>query len=213
MPSARSCKALAVVSKDDHRMDVLTQRSELTSADRTWAANYQPDDVLYYTRGSKEQGIEPRSYATVTSIDAAANQITVGTEDGKQVTYDPERLRGITAYREISRDFAEGDRIQFTATNRELGVSNRDLGAIERIDGTQIDVKMDGDKERTVSFRRRADAALRSWLRRDLAQLPGTHRRPGIGEHGHERPPGTHQYPLRLRLRLPRFRGRADLHQ
>ena len=145
-------KSSGVVSKDDHRMDVLTQRSELTSADRTWAVKYQPDDVLYYTRGSKEQGIEPRSYATVASIDAAANQITVGTEDGRQVTYDPERLRGITAYREISRDFAEGDRIQFTSTNRELGVSNRDLGAIERIDGTQIDVKMDGDKERIVSF-------------------------------------------------------------
>jgi hypothetical protein len=113
---------------------------------------YQPDDILYYTRGSKEQGIEPRSYATVVSIDAAANQITVAKNDGQQVTYDPERLRGITAYREISRDFAEGDRIQFTATNRELGVANRDLGAIQRIDGTQIDVKMDGEKERTVSF-------------------------------------------------------------
>ena len=149
-------KGSGVVSKDDHRMDVLTQRSELTSADRTWAVKYQPDDVLYYTRGSKEQGIEPRSYTTVSSIDVAANRITVGTDDGKQVTYDPERLRGITAYREISRDFAEGDRIQFTATNRELGVSNRDLGAIERIVGTQIDVKMDGEKERTVSF----DAAL-----------------------------------------------------
>jgi hypothetical protein len=33
-----------------------------------------------------------------------------------------------------------------------LGVSNRDLGAIQRIEGTQIDVKMDGEKERSVSF-------------------------------------------------------------
>jgi conjugative relaxase-like TrwC/TraI family protein len=145
-------KGSGLVSKDDHGMNVLTQRSELTSVDRNWAANYQKDDVLFYTRGSKEQGIEPRSYAAVASIDAAANRITVGIADGKQVTYDPERLHGITAYREISRDFAEGDRIQFTATNRELGVSNRDLGAISRIDGTQIDVKMDGEKERTVSF-------------------------------------------------------------
>ena len=145
-------KASGTVSKDDRQMDVLTQRSALTSADRTWAVKYQPDDVLYYTRGSKEQGIEPRSYATVVSIDAAANQITVAKNDGQQLTYDPERLRGITAYREISRDFAEGDRIQFTATNRELGISNRELGAIQRIDGSQIDVKMDGEKERTVSF-------------------------------------------------------------
>jgi hypothetical protein len=86
------------------------------------------------------------------SIDPAANRIAVAKDDGKQVTYDPERLSGITAYREISRDFSQGDRIQFTSTNRELGVSNRDLGAIQRIEGTQIDVKMDGEKERTVSF-------------------------------------------------------------
>jgi len=145
-------KGSGAVSKDDHSMNVLTQRSELTSVDRNWAANYQKDDVLFYTRGSREQGIEPRAYATVASVDAATNQITVTKDDGKQVTYDPERLRGITAYREISRDFAEGDRIQFTSTNRELGVSNRDLGAISRIDGTQIDVKMDGEKERSVSF-------------------------------------------------------------
>jgi conjugative relaxase-like TrwC/TraI family protein len=145
-------KGSGVVSKDDHRMEVLTQRSELTSVDREWAANYQPGDILFYSRGSKEHGIEPRSYATVASIDAAANRISVAKDDGKQVTYDPERLSGITAYREISRDFAQGDRIQFTSTNRELGVSNRDLGTVERIDGKQIDVKMDGEKERVVSF-------------------------------------------------------------
>jgi ATP-dependent exoDNAse (exonuclease V) alpha subunit len=145
-------KGSGIVWKDDHRIEVLTQRSELTSVDREWAANYQQGDILYYSRGSKEHGIEPRSYATVVSIDAADNRITVAKDDGKQITYDPERLSGITAYCEISRDFAQGDRIQFTSTNRELGVSNRDLGAISRIDGTQIDVKMDGEKERTVSF-------------------------------------------------------------
>jgi hypothetical protein len=30
-------KGSGIVSKDDHRMTVLTQRSELTSADRSWA--------------------------------------------------------------------------------------------------------------------------------------------------------------------------------
>ncbi len=145
-------KSSGVVAKDDHRMDVLTQRSELTNMDREWAANYQPGDILYYTRGSKKHGIEPRAYATVASIDAAANRITVAKDNGKEVTYDPERLSGITAYRENSRDFAQGDRIQFTSTKRELGVSNRDLGTIDRIEGKQIDVKMDGEKDRSVSF-------------------------------------------------------------
>jgi len=141
-----------VVSKDDHRMEVLTQRSDLTSVERSWAAKYQTDDVLYYTRGSKEHGIERGSYATVVSTNAKDNQITVERDDGQHVTYDPKRLQGITAYREITREFAEGDRIQFTAGNRELRISNRDLGTIERIDGTHVTVRMDGDKERSVRF-------------------------------------------------------------
>ncbi len=145
-------KVSGIVSKDEHQMEVLTQRSDLTSADRTWAAKYQTGDVLFYSRGSKEQSIEPKSYARVASVDAATNRIAVVKDDGGQVSYDPSRLRGITAYREISRDFAEGDRIQFTSTNRELGVANRDLGAIQKIDGTLIEVMMDGKGERTVSF-------------------------------------------------------------
>src|ERR1039457_1126361 len=115
-------------------------------------ARYQPDDVLHYTRGSKEHGIEKGSYATVVSANHKENQITVQKPDGQQATYDPKRLQGIAAYREIDRDFAQGDRIQFTANNRELAVSNRDMGTIERIDSNQVSVKMDGAKERTITF-------------------------------------------------------------
>ena len=145
-------QASAVVSQENHSMKVLTPRSDMTSVDRSWAARYQPDDVLHYTRGSKEHGIEKASYATVVSANHKENLITVQKQDGQQATYDPKRLQGIAAYREIDRDFAQGDRIQFTANNRELAVSNRDLGTIERIDSNQVSVKMDGAKERTVSF-------------------------------------------------------------
>ncbi len=140
------------LSKDNHAMTVLTQRSELTSADRNWAALYQPADVLYYTRGSKELGIERGTYATVVSTDPKANQLTVEREDGQQVTYDPKRLHGIAAYREIARDFAEGDRLQFTVSKPDMDIKNRDLGTVERIDGTNMTVRMDGDKARTLTF-------------------------------------------------------------
>ncbi|MHB1937468.1 MAG: MobF family relaxase [Acidobacteriaceae bacterium] len=140
------------LSKDNHAMTVLTQRSELTSADRDWAALYQPADVLYYTRGSKELGIERGTYATVVSTDPKANQLTVEREDGQQVTYDPKRLHGIAAYREIARDFAEGDRLQFTVSKPDMDIKNRDLGTVERIDGTSMTVRMDGDKARTLTF-------------------------------------------------------------
>jgi ATP-dependent exoDNAse (exonuclease V) alpha subunit len=146
-------QALGKVDKQDHSMHVLTVRSDMTGADRAWAARYQPDDVLHYIRGSKEYGIERGSYAQVVSTDPKENLVTVKKPNGEQVSYDPSRLRGISAYREIERDFAVGDRLQFTAPNRELGVANRDLGTIQQIDEPgKITIRMDGDKEKTVTF-------------------------------------------------------------
>jgi len=98
-------------------------------------------------------GIEPLSYARVVSTDPKANSLTIEKPDGQQVTYDPSRLRGISAYREIERDFSVGDRLQFTAPNKELGVANRDLGTIQQIGEARIiTVRMDGDKEKTVTL-------------------------------------------------------------
>ena len=182
------------LSKENHPITVLTQRSELTSADRNWAALYQPADVLYYTRGSKELGIERGSYATVVSTNPKDNQLTVERQDGQHVTYNPERLHGIAAYREIVREFSEGDRIQFTVSKPEMDVKNRDLGTIERIEGTSMSVRMDGEKRPNSDVRFIADAALRPRLRRHVAQCSGTHHGSCPRQHGHHSAPGTHQH-------------------
>jgi conjugative relaxase-like TrwC/TraI family protein len=144
-------QALGVLQPTGHAMHVLVARSEMTGADRAWAARYQLGDVLHYQRGSKDAGIEQRSYAQVVATHPKDNLLTVQKPDGEQVTYDPSRLRGISAYREIEREFAAGDRLQFTAANREIGVANRALGTIEQIgtDG-QLAVRMDNGK--AVSF-------------------------------------------------------------
>ena len=146
-------QTLGVVDKSDHSMRVLAPRNDMTGADREWAARYQPGDVLHYVRGSKEHGIEARSYAQVVTTNAPENLVTVRRADGQQVTYDPSRLRGIAAYREIEREFAIGDKIQFTAPSRDLQLANRDLGTIQHIgeDG-KISVRMDGAKDRIVHF-------------------------------------------------------------
>jgi ATP-dependent exoDNAse (exonuclease V) alpha subunit len=139
------------VQTDDHVFRVLTPRQDMTGADRTWAARYDVGDVLRYQRGSKDLGIEKQSYATVRVVNPQDNLLTVEKSDGEQVTYSPARLHGISAYREIEREFAIGDRLSFTAPNRELGVANRDLGTVERIDREgQLSVKMDNGKN--ISF-------------------------------------------------------------
>jgi len=146
-------QVLSVVDKTDHFMRVLRPRNDMTGADREWANRYQAGDVLLYSRGSKEYGIEPKSYAQVIATNPKENLVTVHRQNGQQVTYDPSRLRGIAAYREIEREFATGEKIQFTAPNRALQIANRDLGSIEHIgeDG-KISVRMDGTKDRIVIF-------------------------------------------------------------
>lgn len=141
------------LGKQDYALFVLTPRSEMTGADREWAARYQAGDVLHYTRGSKEYGIERGSYTRVVVTNPEDNLVTVRKQNGEQVTYDPSRLRGISAYREIERGFAIGDRLQFTAPNKALGVANRDLGTIQQVDEDgKIAVRMDGDQAKTVAF-------------------------------------------------------------
>jgi conjugative relaxase-like TrwC/TraI family protein len=142
-----------IVESENHALRVLAPRSDMTGADRAWAARYEVGDVLHYQRGSRTLGIEQRSYARVVSTDPKSNLLTVEKPDGQQVTYDPARLHGISAYREIERDFAVSDRLQFTAPNRELGVANRDLGTVQKIgEHGEMTVRMDGGKDRTVTF-------------------------------------------------------------
>jgi conjugative relaxase-like TrwC/TraI family protein len=142
-----------LVESENHPVRVLASRSDMTGADRAWAARYEVGDVLHYQRGSTTVGIEPRSYARVVSTDPKTNLLTVEKPDGQQVTYDPARLHGISAYREIEREFSVGDRLQFTAPKKELGVANRDLGTVQKIgEHGEMTVRMDGGKDRTVTF-------------------------------------------------------------
>jgi conjugative relaxase-like TrwC/TraI family protein len=142
-----------IVESGNHAIRVLAPRSDMTGADRAWAARYEVGDVLHYQRGSKTLAIEQRSYARVVSTDPKSNLLTVEKPGGQQVTYDPARLHGISAYREIEREFAVGDRLQFTAPNRELGVANRDLGTVQKIgEHGEMTVRMDGGKDRSVTF-------------------------------------------------------------
>ena len=64
------------------------------------------------------------------------------------MTYDPRRLQGVTVYRESERSFSEGDRVQFTAPDKERHIANRELGTIESIDERgNAEVKLDSGRE------------------------------------------------------------------
>jgi ATP-dependent exoDNAse (exonuclease V) alpha subunit len=92
------------------------------------------EDVVRYSRGSKLVGIEAGTYGTVVGVNPTENLLTIQKASGDQVSYDPKRLSGVSVYREIEREFSVGDRVQFTAPEKRLGVANRELGTIEKMD-------------------------------------------------------------------------------
>ncbi|RXH58251.1 traI protein (DNA helicase I) [Granulicella sibirica] len=140
------------LSPDGRAFQTLAHRSDLTGAGRTWAALYNPGDVIRYESCSKALGFERDSEARVISVEARTNTLTVQKQDGEQVSYDPKRLYGVNVFEERSRDFSLGERIQFTAGNRALGIANRDLGTVAALEERSITVRMDGKSGREVTF-------------------------------------------------------------
>jgi conjugative relaxase-like TrwC/TraI family protein len=140
-------KATGTIESEDHALRVLVQRQEMTGAERSWASRYEINDIVRYARGSNRVGLAAGEYGIVVAINSAANMLTVERSTGEQANYDPRRLAGVSVYREVTHDFSSGDRIQFTAPDRGLGIANRDLAVIESIgnDG-QIAARLDNNR-------------------------------------------------------------------
>lgn len=141
-------KAKGTLAPQDHQFKVLVQRQEMTGAERRWASSYEIGDVVRYARGSKAGGVEAGTYGTVVGVNAAANLLSVKQPSGNVATYDPRRLTGVNVYREVAHEFSVGERIQFTAPEKSLGVANRDLAVIDSIaPAGQISVRFDNGRK------------------------------------------------------------------
>jgi len=148
-------QAQGAVSKQEHQVTTLVARQDMTGADRSWAQRYQLNDVLRYSRTSKETGIQKGEYTRVTNIDARSNLLTVSRVDGAERTYDPRRHTGVSVYRDEQRAFSVGDRVQFTAPNQDLKIANRELGAITAIDDSgKMALRLDSGRDLRIDPQR-----------------------------------------------------------
>ncbi|WP_420238255.1 MobF family relaxase [Telmatobacter bradus] len=136
-----------LVNREEHTVKMLVPRQEMTGADRTWARQYQVDDILRYSRSSQETGIKKGEYTRVVGVNAQKNLVTVVRADGSEQTYDPRRQMSVIAYRAQEKAFSVGDRIQFTSPDNELKIANRELGIVEEFgaDG-RMRLKLDGGR-------------------------------------------------------------------
>src|SRR5260370_3305277 len=108
------------------------------------------EDIIRYNRASKVYQVDVGDYGRVTAANHEKNEITVNLTDGRELTYNPSRLSGVSVYKDAHREFAEGDRIQFRAPFTERRVANGELGTIARIKDEELTVALDSGRE--VSF-------------------------------------------------------------
>lgn len=146
------------LSESSNTQMVLVIRQDMTGEERKFANAYEvakgetEADIIRYNKASKVNGVGAGDYARVVGKNHAENTITVRMlEDGRELTYDPKRLSGVSVYKEKERTFAEGDRLQFRAPFKEERISNGELGTIKRIKGDRFTVTLDKDG-REVSF-------------------------------------------------------------
>ncbi len=122
---------------------VLVPRQDMTAADREEPTMYHVGDVVRFGRGSPAAKIPARSLGTVTGTDKQTVTVTV---QGRSVTYKPKRLAGVSVYREDMRQFAVGERVQFTAPDRSAKVTNRQLATIIKISADRVDLRLDSGR-------------------------------------------------------------------
>ena len=153
-------RASGHLKPDAYTVPILINKQALTAEDRGRAGSYRIGDSVRYLRGSAVLGLEAKSYAVVLRSDTESNQITVQKADGRTVTYDPGRVKGVTVYEPEIRSFAEGDRVQFTTPWRDKAISTRDMGTVSYLDQKgNIRVRLDGS-DRTVDWNLNANKHL-----------------------------------------------------
>jgi conjugative relaxase-like TrwC/TraI family protein len=149
----RELQSSGSVVEQEHRLTVLVPRQEMTGTDRDWAAQYEPGDIVRYTRGSQAVGVQGGEYVHVTGVNREQNLLTVERENAQQLTYDPHRLHGVSVYRQAERDLSTGDRVQFTAPYRDVGIANRQLGTVEKIDAEgNLQIRLDSGRHAQINI-------------------------------------------------------------
>ncbi|HXQ32520.1 MAG TPA: AAA family ATPase, partial [Anaerolineales bacterium] len=143
----RQLQDQGLVNSEDHETTILVNRQDMTGAERKFALMYVPnEDVIRYNKGSKLLEINKGDYGRVVGSDHRDNKLTVRLQDGREITYNPKRLSGVSVYKEATRQFAVGDRIQFRAPFPEANVKNTELGTITEIEQGEFTVSLSADR-------------------------------------------------------------------
>ncbi|WP_339348660.1 MobF family relaxase [uncultured Sphingomonas sp.] len=108
----------------------------LTREEARQARGYEAGDVVTFRRDYERHGIEKGQAYRVAKVDAAGNRIELRDREGRAIDWKLDKWgRGqAEAFAERQREFATGDRVQFTRNDREAGRINGATATVKAID-------------------------------------------------------------------------------
>ena len=139
---------------DDCAVTVLSQRQNMTAADRMWAQNYNVGDTIRFSKSNQNHGFHAGECVQVASIDVQNNQLTVTRQNGTETIYCPRLLYGVGVFERQEKHFAPGDRLQLTLPYYPEKLANRQLGTVQEIDAEgNLRLQMDSGKDVAFNVR------------------------------------------------------------
>ena len=121
---------------------------DMTPEQLQHARSYHEGDVIHFRRGSKAQAIPKNAYLTVAAIND--EKLTLRTQNGRLVEFDPSRWKGLSVYTSETRTIAVGDRLEWREPDNKRRIANHQYGTIRKLDKSNIEVQF--DKGRTLSI-------------------------------------------------------------
>ena len=115
---------------------VTLENKGLTREETRMASGYEKGDVVTFRRDYERHGVAKGQAYRVDRIDREANRISLRDRNGHAIDWRLDRWgRGQSeVYIEKEREFARGDRVQFTRSDRETGRVNGLTGNVTAID-------------------------------------------------------------------------------
>jgi len=110
--------------------------------------SYHEGEVVYFSRGSKQQAIPKRAYLTVAAVND--DTLTLRAENGRLVEFDPTRWKGLSVYTSETRTIAVGDRLEWREPDNKRRIANHEYATIRKLNAHNIEVAF--DKGRKLSM-------------------------------------------------------------
>jgi len=101
-------------------------------AERTFARNYSPGDVIQPERDFRRVGLERGALGEVTET-GPGNRLAVRSEDGRTIEFSPMTCRRLSVDEPERTELAVGDRIRITRNDAALDLANGDRFTVKGV--------------------------------------------------------------------------------